>query len=47
MSRPFLGALAEEAKRTETKILFARYPASDRFIPDEDADLIIICYVSE
>jgi hypothetical protein len=47
MSRPFLGALAEKAKRNETKIFFARYPASDRFIPDEDADLIIICYVSE
>jgi len=47
MSRSFLGTLAEQAKRTETKILSAGHPASNRFIPDENADLIIINYMSE
>jgi hypothetical protein len=47
MSRSFLGTLAEQAKRTETKILSARRPASNRFIPDEDVDLNIIIHMSE
>jgi hypothetical protein len=47
MFRSFLGTLAEQAKRTETKILSARCPASNRFIPDEDVDLNIIIYMSE
>jgi len=47
MPRSFLGTLAEQAKRAETTILSARCPASNRFIPDENADLIIINYMSE
>jgi len=47
MSRSFLGALAGQAKRAETKILSARCPASNRVVPDEVVDLIIINYVSE
>jgi hypothetical protein len=47
MPRSFLGALAGQAKSVETKTLSARCPASNRFVPDEDADLIIINYVSE
>ena len=47
MPRSFLGTLAEQTKRTETKVLSARCPASNRFIPDENADLIIINYMSE
>jgi hypothetical protein len=42
-----LGALAGEAKSAETKVLFARCPASNRFVPDEDVDLNIIIYMSE
>jgi hypothetical protein len=47
MPRSFLGALAGQAKSVETKILFARCPASNRFVPDEDVDLNIINYMSE
>jgi hypothetical protein len=47
MPRSFLGALADPAKRAETKILSARCPASDRFIPDEDVDPNVIIYMSE
>jgi hypothetical protein len=47
MPRSFLGALAGQAKRAATKILSARCPASNRFIPDEDVDLNIINYMSE
>ncbi|MFH1349764.1 MAG: hypothetical protein ABII26_02390, partial [Pseudomonadota bacterium] len=47
MSRSFLGTLAEQAKRTETKILSAGHPASNRFIPAEDVDLNIIIYMSK
>jgi len=47
MPRSFLGALARQAKSAETKILSARCPASNRFVPDEVVDLIIIIYVSE
>jgi hypothetical protein len=47
MPRSFLGALAGQAKSAETKILSARCAASNRFVPDEDVDLIIINYVSE
>jgi hypothetical protein len=47
MSRSFLGALARQAKSDKTKILSARCPASNRFVPDEDVDLIIINYMSE
>ena len=45
MPRSFLGTLAGQAKSAETKILSARCPASNCFVPDEDADLIIINYV--
>jgi hypothetical protein len=47
MPRSFLGALAGQAKRAETKTLSARCPASNRFVPDEDVDLNIINYLSE
>jgi hypothetical protein len=47
MPRSFLGALAGQAKRTETKIISARCPAPNRFVPDEDVDLSIIIYMSE
>jgi len=47
MPRSILGTLAAQAKRAETKILSARCSASNRFVPDEDVDLIIIYYVSE
>jgi hypothetical protein len=47
MPRSFLGALAEQAKSVETKILSARCPASNRFVSDEAADLIIMNYMSE
>jgi hypothetical protein len=47
MPRSFLGALAGQAKSAETKILSARCPASNRFVPDEDVDLSIINYVPE
>ncbi|HLE17735.1 MAG TPA: hypothetical protein VI728_05555 [Syntrophales bacterium] len=47
MPRSFLGTMAGQAKSAETKILSARCPASNRFVPDEDVDLIIINYVSE
>jgi hypothetical protein len=47
MPRSFLGALAGQAKSAETKFLSARSPASNRFVPDEVVDLIIIIYVSE
>jgi len=47
MPRSFIGALAGQAKRAETKLLSARCPASNRFVPDEVVDLIIINYMSE
>jgi hypothetical protein len=47
MPRSFLGALAGQAKSTETKILSARCPASNRVVPDEDVDLNITNYMSE
>jgi hypothetical protein len=47
MPRSFLGALAGQAKRTETKIISARCPAPNRFVPDEVVDLSIINYMSE
>jgi hypothetical protein len=47
MPRSILGALAGQAKRAETKILSARCPASNSFVPDEDVDLTIINYMSE
>ena len=47
MPSSFLGALADKAKSAETKIISARCPTSNRFVPDEDVDLIIINYMSE
>jgi hypothetical protein len=47
MPPSFFGAMAGQAKSAETKILSARCPASNRFVPDEVVDLIIIIYVSE
>jgi len=46
MPRSFLEALAGQAKSAATKILSARCPASNRFVPDEDVDLSIINYMS-
>ena len=45
MPHSFGGALAGQAKRAETKILSARCPASNRVVPDEVVDLIIIIYM--
>jgi len=42
MPRSFLGALAERAKSSETKVFSTRCPASYRFVSDEIVDLIII-----
>jgi hypothetical protein len=39
--------MAEQAKKTETNAISARYPALDRVIPDEDVDISIIIYMSE
>ncbi|KAF0155125.1 MAG: hypothetical protein FD159_2296 [Syntrophaceae bacterium] len=47
MPRSFLGTLAGQAKSAEAKILSARCPAPNRFVPDEDVDLTIINYMSE
>jgi len=47
MPRSFLGALAGQAESAETKILSARCPASNRFVPDEDVDLSMVNYMSE
>jgi hypothetical protein len=47
MSRSFLGALAEQAKRTEAKIISARCSAPNRFVSDEVVNLTIIINMSE
>jgi hypothetical protein len=47
VSRSFHGAMAEQAKSTETNALSARCPSSNCSIPDEDVDVSIIIYLPE